>query len=215
LSNDKKYIPALSFDFLTGYYDWIIDKVMPKGFRQILIKQIHPLTNENILDFGTGTGEIAILLKKEMPTADVIGIDVDLKVLAIANKKIRRENLDIHVLEYDGRKFPFPNNYFDKVASCLVFHHLSPDQKQYALNEIFRVLKTDGKIYIADWGLERNKTKARLLKLFKYIKVLKYIVEHGIGLFPKYITRAGFKNLVETSYLKTRTGTLCYYQANK
>jgi ubiquinone/menaquinone biosynthesis C-methylase UbiE len=215
LSNEKKYIPALSFDFLTGYYDWVIDKVMPKGFRQILVKQIDPLTNENILDFGTGTAEMAILLKKEMPAVNIIGIDIDLKVLAIAKKKIQRQNLDIPILEYDGRVFPFPNNHFDKVTSCLVFHHLSPDQKQFALNEIFRVLKTGGKIYIADWGLERNKTKARLLPLFKYIKVLQYIVEHGSGFFPNYITRAGFRNVVETYWLRSGTGTLCYYQADK
>ena len=150
-----------------------------------------------------------------MTTINITGIDVDLKVLGIAKKKIRQENLDIQVLPYDGKAFPFPNNYFDKIASCLVFHHLSPDQKRDALDEIFRVLKTDGKIYIADWGLERNKTKAKLLNFFKYFKVLKYIVEHGKGLFPEYIKGAGFKNLLETHYLKTKTGTLCYYQAKK
>ena len=79
MSNDKKYIPALSFDFLTRYYDWIIDKVMPKGFRQILVKQINALTNENILDFGTGTAEIAILLKKEKELTKYMGIKFSLE----------------------------------------------------------------------------------------------------------------------------------------
>ena len=83
------------------------------------------------------------------------------------------------------------------------------------LGNVGSTLKTGGKIYIADWGQERNKTKAKLISLFKYFKVLKYIVEHGKGLFPGYITRAGFKHVVETNYLKTTTGTLCYYQAGK
>jgi len=215
LGNDKKYIPALSFDFLTGYYDRAIKRVMPGGFRQILIQQINPFANEMILDFGTGTSEIAILLKKEISAIKIIGIDVDPKVLRIAKKKIAHQNLDIQVLEYDGKTFPFPNNYFDKVVSCLVFHHLSPYQKQIALDEIFRVLKTGGEIHIADWGLERNKIKAKFLNFLGYFKVLQYIVEHGKGLFPGYITRSGFKNLTETHYLKTRTGTLCYYMATK
>jgi ubiquinone/menaquinone biosynthesis C-methylase UbiE len=215
LSNEKKYIPALSFDFLTRHYDWIIKRVMPKGFRQILVHQINLFANEMILDFGTGTSEIAILLKKEIATSKIIGIDIDSKVLRIAKKKIKHQNLDIQVLEYDGTTFPFPDNYFDKVVSCLVFHHLSPYQKQIALDEIFRVLKMDGEIHIADWGLERNKIKAKFLNFLRYFKVLKYIVEHGRGLFPEYITRSGFKNLIETHYLKTRTGTLCYYMAKK
>ena len=215
MSDNKKYIPALSFDFLTGYYDLIINKVMPRGFRQILAQQVNPSAGEMILDFGTGTSAIAILLKKEMPAINITGIDIDPKVLAIAHRKIQEQNLDILLLEYNAKTFPFPDNYFDKVVSCLVFHHLSPVQKQDALNEIFRVLKTGGKIYIADWGLERNKTKAKLINFFKYFKVLKYIVEHGKGLFPGYITRAGFKHVVETNYLKTTTGTLCYYQAGK
>jgi ubiquinone/menaquinone biosynthesis C-methylase UbiE len=188
---------------------------MPKGFRQILVHQINLFANEMILDFGTGTSEIAILLKKEIATSKIIGIDIDSKVLRIAKKKIKHQNLDIQVLEYDGTTFPFPDNYFDKVVSCLVFHHLSPYQKQIALDEIFRVLKMDGEIHIADWGLERNKIKAKFLNFLRYFKVLKYIVEHGRGLFPEYITRSGFKNLIETHYLKTRTGTLCYYMAKK
>ena len=215
VGNDKKYIPALSFDFLTGYYDWMISKVMPKGFREILVQQVDPAANEKILDFGTGTAETAILLKKETPSIHITGVDVDPKVLAIAKKKIEEQQLDIEVLEYDGKIFPFPDNYFDKVTSCLVFHHLSPSQKKEALDEILRVLKADGALYIADWGLERNKTKAKLLHLFKYLKVLQHITEHGKGLFPAYITRAGFTHLVEIHYLKTRSGTLCYYQANK
>ncbi len=209
LSNSKKYISALSFDFLNGYYDRVIKIVMPNEFRQIFVQQTNPFAYEIILDFGIGTSEIPILFKKEMPTLKIIGIDVDLKVLRIAEKKIKKENLNIQLLEYDGKVFPYLNTYFDKVVSCLGSHHLSLSQKQIALDEIFRVSKTDGKIHIADWGLERNKTKAKLLNFLKYFKVLKYIVEHGKRRFPACITRAGFKNLIETHYLKTGTGTLC------
>jgi ubiquinone/menaquinone biosynthesis C-methylase UbiE len=211
----KKYIPALSFDFLTGYYDRVIKMVMPGGFRDILVQQAGPSVDEKILDFGTGTSEIPILLKKKTPAVQVTGIDIDPRVLEIAKKKIVKQRLDIRILEYDGNTLPFPNNYFDKVVSCLVFHHLSPDQKVMALNEIFRVLKSNGKIYIADWGLERNRTKLKLLNFYKYFKVLKHIVEHGKGLFPQYIIRAGFLNVTEVSHLRTMSGTLCYYQANK
>lgn len=200
---------------MTGYYDWVIKKVMPAGFREILVEQINPCPGEYILDFGTGTSELAILLKKEMPSSNIEAIDIDPKVLKIAKRKIIKENLDIQIIEYDGNAFPLKSDYFDKVVSCLVFHHLSPEQKHCALSEIFRVLKKGGKVYIADWGLERNKIKARLLNLFTYFNATKYIAEHGKGLLPGYLLKEGFENVTETRYLKTRTGTLCYYGARK
>ncbi len=210
-----KYIPALSFDFLTPYYDRVIKAVMPKNFREILVQNINLSSNETLLDFGTGTAETAILIKKVMRSVNITGLDIDLKVLNIARKKITNENLDIQLLAYDGQNFPLSNNHFDKVVSCLVFHHLSPVHKHKALTEIFRVLKKGGKIYIADWGLERNKLKSKFLNVFKHFEALKYIAEQGKGLLPQYISNAGFKNVIETGYLKTITGTLCYYEAEK
>lgn len=200
---------------MTGYYDWVIKKVMPDGFREILVEKINLSPGEMLLDFGTGTAEIAILLKKATPFSIIAAIDIDPRILNIAKKKIIKENLDILITRYSGEVFPFSNNYFDKVLSCLVFHHLSPEHKRKALFEIFRVLKNGGKIYIADWGLERNKTKASLLNFFKYFNVLKHIVEQGKGMLPQYLKNAGFKNEIETSYLKTISGTLCYYEAEK
>jgi hypothetical protein len=55
---DKKFIPALSFDFLTNYYYRIIKIVIPFGFREILVRQVQPSPNKYILDFGTGTAEL-------------------------------------------------------------------------------------------------------------------------------------------------------------
>lgn len=211
----KKYIPALTFDFLTGYYDWVIKKVMPTGFRDVLVKQLHLSPNEVILDFGTGTAELAILIKRKETTTSVTGVDVDTRVLQIAKNKITEQGLDIHTLQYDGTRFPFKSDHFDKVVSCLVFHHLNHDQKKDALSEIFRVLKKGGRLYISDWGLERNPLKVGFLKLFKNFKSLKILEEHSKGMLPKYIMQEGFKNVAETSFLETYTGTLCYYEAEK
>ena len=188
---------------------------MPAGFREKFIQQINPSVSENILDFGTGTAEIAILLKQAAPQANITAIDIDPKVLEIAKRKITSKNVVVKIIEYDGKVFPLSSNYFDKVVSCLVFHHLSPEQKALALAEIFRVLKPGGKIYISDWGLERNWLKAKFLNFYKYFDLLKYIVENGKGLLPQYMTKEGFKDVIESTYLKTITSTLCYYEGRK
>ena len=135
---DKKYIPALSFNFLTGYYDWVIKKVMPEKFREILVEKIKLSPGEMLLDFWTGTAEIAILLKKATPFSIIAAIDIDPKVLNIAKRKIIKEKLDIQIIGYSGEVFPFSNNYSDKVVGCMVFNHLYPEHKRKALLEILR-----------------------------------------------------------------------------
>ncbi len=60
---------------------------MPARSREKFIQQINPSANENILDFGTGTAEIVILLKQERPQANIIAIDIDPAVPEIAKKK--------------------------------------------------------------------------------------------------------------------------------
>jgi hypothetical protein len=53
---DKKYIPALGYDWLTGFYDIAIKLTMPETkFRSTLINELTPRDNENILEFGFGT----------------------------------------------------------------------------------------------------------------------------------------------------------------
>lgn len=58
-------------------------------------------TGENIrlLDIGTGSGCIAVSLKKEMPTLDVSAIDLSEKALVIAQRNARFNNTPISFLK--------------------------------------------------------------------------------------------------------------------
>ena len=60
--NNKTFIPALGYNWLTNFYDLVIRITMPeKKFRNGLIDFVNPTKNENILEFGFGTGENLIL----------------------------------------------------------------------------------------------------------------------------------------------------------
>ena len=66
----KKYIPALGYDFLTAYYDLAIKITMPeRKFRRLLVEEINPKENEHILEFGFGTGQNLVLVQQENPKA--------------------------------------------------------------------------------------------------------------------------------------------------
>ncbi len=51
---------------------------------------------------------------------------------------------------------PFSNNSFDGLIAVASYHHLSNDvDRQNTLNEMYRVLKPDGKALIVVWAMEQ------------------------------------------------------------
>ncbi len=57
--------------------------------------------NRNLLDIGTGSGCIAITLKKELPALDVTGIDISGGALAVARKNAVDSGTTVEFLPFD------------------------------------------------------------------------------------------------------------------
>jgi release factor glutamine methyltransferase len=55
----------------------------------------------NIIDIGTGSGCIPIVLKKELPNSDITAIDVSEKALSVAKKNARLLHVQIDFLQID------------------------------------------------------------------------------------------------------------------
>lgn len=54
-----------------------------------------------IIDIGTGSGCIAIALKKELPGADILAIDVSAEALSVAQKNALDLNTNVELLQLD------------------------------------------------------------------------------------------------------------------
>lgn len=213
-SDKKQFIPALGYDWLTGFYDLTIKLTMPeKKFRNKLIKNLDPKKDEQILEFGFGTGQNLILAKQWSPDTQFTGLDIDPKVKKITEQKLLRNKIDISLFLYDGGKFPFDNDKFDKVFSSLVFHQLDTNTKKHCLKEINRILKPNGKLVIGDWGKPKSKFMRFLFYTVQLLDGFKTTQENVEGLLPKYIENIGFQNVKEVGCINTKIGTYCYYLA--
>ncbi len=211
-----KYIPALRFKWLTPLYDFFINLTMPeKKIKQALIETANIPAGVKVLDFGCGTATLTIMAKEMHPGAKVTGIDVDREILDRAIQKVKEKKLDVFLLDYDGTHLPFQHNAFDRVISCLVFHHLDTDTKQNMLAEIFRVLNKDGQLLIADFGRSKSWIQRTLFNIIRGLDGFKSTDANAKGLLPELISDAGFENVAIKTCFKTIFGEVQIISAKK
>lgn len=214
--NTANYIPALRFKWLAPLYDFLIGITMPeKKIKHELITSAHIQTNENMLDFGCGTGTLTIMAKESHPGANITGIDIDVEILKKAIQKAQVKSLDILLLNYDGVKLPFHNNNFQRVISCLVFHHLDTDTKQRVLAEVFRVIDRNGQLHVADFGRSKSWLQRILFNLVRGLDGFKSTDANAKGLLAELISATGFKNVSINKRFRTVFGEVQIISADK
>lgn len=207
------FIPALKYHFLTPIYDRFIGLTMPeKEVKNKVIQLLKIEQGERILDFGCGTGTLVKLLLLKHPNLNVIGLDVDQKVLQVArNKGIK--NKDIRL--FDGLKIPYENEYFDKITSTWVFHHLTNEQKINAFSEIKRVLRPKGMFVLADWGRPSNRVQRILFFILQVFDNFHTTSANVNGEMTFLMRASGFSTIREEGFRNTIFGTLRYWLIRK
>lgn len=80
-----------------------------------LIKTTFPNDDLNIVDLGTGSGCIAITLKKQLPNMNVDAVDIDSKALLVAKENANNIKADINF--YQGNLLEPLNKKYDVLIS--------------------------------------------------------------------------------------------------
>jgi ubiquinone/menaquinone biosynthesis C-methylase UbiE len=125
-----EYIPALGFQWLTGFYDPVIRwTIRESTFKGRLLEQARIEPGYWVLDLGCGTGTLALLIKSHHPSAQVIGLDADRKVLEIARAKAARAGLDIILGHGMAFELPYANNSVDRVVLNKLIYKVNPEKK--------------------------------------------------------------------------------------
>ena len=165
---------------------------------EVVVADAYPNLNLSILDIGTGSGCIAISLKKKLPVSNIYGLDISDKALAISQKNAISNEVNIEFLKADilniepGSNFPL----FDIIISNPPYikqseaDEMLPNVLLYEPHEALFVPTDDALLFyrsIADFSLENlNPREGKL-----YFEINEKMSDQVI----KLLTQKGFSKI--------------------
>jgi SAM-dependent methyltransferase len=127
--------------------------------RDALLDALGPLDCRRLLDVGCGTGRFTAVF--EVAGAQVVGIDRDPRMLALAEQRTRSAGL----LVADAQRLPLDDDSFDVAVAATLLEFASDPMG--VLDELARVVRPGGCIVVAalnptsPWGLVRRRRLRR------------------------------------------------------
>ena len=117
------------------------------GFYSITFPE--DLEVQRILELGSGTGNLTVLLAERFPKATIELVDVSAESLDECRKRIGLDDR-FRYRAQDFRSLDAPDGSFDLIVSSIAIHHLTGDEKPELFAELFRLLRPEGMFAYAD-----------------------------------------------------------------
>lgn len=193
--NVKTSLVQKLFSNVAKNYD-LMNDLMSIGSHRLWKKELIDMMNiqitDNIIDVGSGTGDlINLILKKEL-IKTIYSVDLNKEMLKYGKKRFN--NKKIKFIEANAENLPFANNYFDKYIISFCLRNVTNIRK--ALEEAFRILKPGGIFYCLEFSTPEsniitsiyNSYKKNIIpwigeKIAKNKQAYKYL-EESIDQFP-------------------------------
>jgi ubiquinone/menaquinone biosynthesis C-methylase UbiE/NAD-dependent dihydropyrimidine dehydrogenase PreA subunit len=162
-------------------YDWGID-FLTKGQAGKIKEHIvtnFVLSGMAILDVGCGTGDLAV--RAARTGAFVTGVDISEGMLAVAQERVKKNGLGnqvvLHhagVVEIDSL---FDEKSFDLITSTLVMSELYTEEREWALKELLRILKPDGKLVVVSEVRPKHFLKRAIYNALRFpLALITYLI---------------------------------------
>jgi demethylmenaquinone methyltransferase/2-methoxy-6-polyprenyl-1,4-benzoquinol methylase len=168
----KKQQVAAMFDKIAFRYDFL-NRFLSGGidlyWRRRAIRELKGMAaggDVSVLDVATGTGDMAILLTKQLPGSHVTGVDISTGMLEIGRQKITRLRLEQRVVLQtgDGEALEFPDACFDAIT--VAFGVRNFENLERGLREMLRVLKPGGRLVVLEFSQPRTPGVRQLYDLY-------------------------------------------------
>ena len=132
---------------------WALTRLIEPSMRRLVV-QIPEIAEmkagENVLDICCGTGALA--LHYAGIGLDAVGIDIDRRVIDIANKRVAQSRLrNVAFQTASALELPFESNSFDYVSITMGLHEMSVNHRHAIISEMKRVTKEYGTLVFLDY----------------------------------------------------------------
>jgi ubiquinone/menaquinone biosynthesis C-methylase UbiE len=115
-----------------------------------------------ILDIGCKNGSLLFTLASFLENCELHGIDLNAQLIKKNQARNKYENVYFHCAPAEN--LPFENSFFDIIVCTNALRHFP--QRVRALDEMHRVLKSEGELYLLE-GIRDNRWKYRFEKILR------------------------------------------------
>jgi len=215
--SEQSFTPATGRFGATQFYDPVVALTRERLWRSLAVMYVAPRPGDVIADVGCGTGSLAVLLSRVEPRAQIIGLDPDPEVLAVARNKADAAGVtvDWRVSMGDALVDSLGTNSVDTVVSSLVLHQCPPPMKRAILTSVYEVLKPGGRVVIADFGLQRTKLMRLAFRIVQLADGKADTQPNADGVLPDLLSECGFGEVREAEVVPTVSGSISVYVARK
>lgn len=156
----KKEQVQQMFDNIAPTYDRLnhtLSLNIDRLWRRRTVKMVARYAPKTILDMATGTGDLALVMARRMPQAEITGIDLSEGMLEVARQKASRTEL-AHRVKFevgDAEHINHADGSFD--AATVAFGVRNFGDIEQGLCEMARVLREGGRIFVLEFSTPRNR----------------------------------------------------------
>ena len=184
-----------TYNRIARVYD-ILDLPFEHGRYKPLRRLLFANLAGDLLDAGVGTGRNFAFYPDD---ARVTGIDLSPAMLERARRRRGKLGIAVDLREMNVTRMDFSDDSFDNIVSTFLFCVLDAEHQQPALEELRRVCRPDGSIYILEYELSQRPVRRFVMKLWEPWVRLAY----GAAFYrhtEQYLEAAGL-DLVEEKFL--------------
>ncbi len=125
------------------------DAKLRQSYHDILKAQL-PQAPRDIVDLGCSVGMSTFALQELYPEASLTGVDLSPYFLAVAQYRSQQRNMPIKWVHAAAESTGLPDNSYDLVSACLMFHELPQEPSRQIFQEARRLLRPGGHLAIMD-----------------------------------------------------------------
>ncbi|MGB3332994.1 MAG: class I SAM-dependent methyltransferase [Mycobacterium sp.] len=217
--SEETFTPALGRLAPARFFDYVVALTRERLWRSLTVMHLAPRPDDTILDVGCGTGSLALLAARVEPQSNIVGLDPDPEILAVARQKDAASESAGQVRWLTGMGDDLVASVgaesMDGVMSSLVLHQCPMDIKRAILASMFAVLRPGGRLVIADFGLQRTPLMRLAFRFVQFADGKTDTQPNADGVLPELISAAGFVDVREADVVATINGTISIYTARK